>query len=76
MLKNANVAVFDLVKDVVDGKVLEPGSVHTANVKTGGVELLLCPDVADKIPADVKAKLEELKADIASGKIKVATTTQ
>lgn len=76
MLKNANVAVYDLVKDVVDGKVLEPGSIHTADVKSGGVELLLCPGVADKIPADVKEKLEALKADIASGKITVATTTQ
>jgi len=38
--------------------------------------LLLCPQVADKIPADVKSKLEALKADVVSGKVKVATTTK
>ncbi len=76
MMKHADVAVYSLVKDVVDGKAIEPGSVHTYDLKSGGVELHLCPQVADKIPADVKAKLDVLKADIVSGKIKVATTTK
>ena len=73
MLKKADVAVYSLVKDVVDGKPPEPGSVHTYDLESGGVELLLCPQVVDKIPADVKEKLEELKAEVVAGKIIVAT---
>jgi basic membrane protein A and related proteins len=76
MMKHADVAVYNLIKDVVDGKSPEPGSVHTYDLKSGGVELHLCPQVADKIPADVKSKLDELKADVVSGKIKVDTTTK
>ena len=76
MMKHADVAVYNLIKDVVDGKSPEPGSVHTYDLKSGGVELLLCPQVADKIPADVKTKLDALKADVVSGKIKVDTTTK
>ncbi|MCX5496757.1 BMP family ABC transporter substrate-binding protein [Kaistia dalseonensis] len=73
MLKKADVAVYSLVKDVVDGKGIEPGSIHTYDLKSGGVELLLCPQVVDKIPADVKARLEALKTDVIDGKITVAT---
>ena len=73
MLKKADVAVFSLIKDVVDGKPPAPGSVHTYDLASGGVELLLCPDVEGKIPADVKAKVEALKADVISGKITVPT---
>jgi basic membrane protein A len=73
MLKHADVAVYSLIKDVVDGKGVKPGGTYTYDLSTGGVELLLCPQVADKIPADVKAKLEAFKADIVSGKISVAT---
>ena len=76
MMKHADVAVYSLIKDVVDGKGVEPGSIHTYDLKSGGVELLLCPQVADKIPADVKSKLDAMKADIVSGKITVATTTK
>ena len=64
-----DVAVYSLVKDVVDGKGVAPGQTYTYDLKTGGVELLYCPDVAAKIPDDVKAKVEAAKADIISGKI-------
>ena len=46
------------------------------SLSSGGVELHLCPQVADKIPDDVKSKVEALKADVISGKIKVATTVK
>jgi len=71
MLKHADVAVYSLVKDVVDGKGVTPGQTYTYDLKTGGVELLLCPEVVGKIPDDVKAKVEAAKADIISGKITV-----
>ena len=73
MLKHADVAVYSLIKDVVDGKGVKPGATYTYDLSSGGVELLLCPLVADKIPADVKAKVEAYKADIVASKIKVAT---
>lgn len=73
MLKKADVAVYSLVKDVVDGKEIAPGSVHTYDLASGGVELLLCPQVADKIPAEVKTKLDDIKAEIVAGKITVPT---
>jgi basic membrane protein A len=71
MLKHADVAVYSLIKDVVDGKGVKPGATYTYDLASGGVELLLCPQVVDKIPADVKAKLDGFKADVVSGKIKV-----
>ena len=57
---------------MVDGKGVAPGT-YTYDLKSGGVELLYCPDVAAKIPDDVKAKVEAAKADIISGKITVDT---
>jgi len=75
MMKHADVAVYSLIKDVVDGKGVKAGT-YTYDLKSGGVELFLCPQVADKIPADVKTKLEEIKADVSSGKIKVDSTTK
>ncbi|WP_274626299.1 BMP family lipoprotein [Arvimicrobium flavum] len=73
MLKHADVAVYSLVKDVVDGKGITPGATYTYDLKSGGVELLICPDVADKVPADVLAKVEAAKADVISGKVVVDT---
>jgi basic membrane protein A len=73
MMKHGDVAVYDLIKDVVDGKGVKPGATYTYDLASGGVELLLCPQVADKIPADVKTKLDAFKADVISGKIKVDT---
>jgi basic membrane protein A len=73
MLKHADVAVYSLIKDVVDGKGVKPGAIYTYDLSSGGVELLLCPLVTDKIPADVKAKLDSYKADIVAGKIHVDT---
>ena len=73
MLKHADVAVYSLIKDVVDGKGVAPGATYTYDLKSGGVELLYCPEVAAKIPDDVKAKVEAAKADIVSGKITVDT---
>jgi basic membrane protein A len=73
MLKHADVAVYSLIKDVVDGKGVAPGATYTYDLKSGGVELLYCPDVAAKIPDEVKAKVEAAKADIVSGKITVDT---
>lgn len=73
MLKHADVAVYSIVKGLTEGKAVEPGATYTYDLKSGGVELLYCPDVAAKIPDDVKAKVEAAKADIISGKVVVDT---
>ncbi len=71
MLKRGDVAVFNLVKDLVDGKPIEPGSVHTYDLKPG-VELAV-PAVTGYIPAEVKERVEALKAEVVAGKIEVPT---
>ncbi len=71
MMKRGDIAVYSLVKDEVDGHPAQPGSTHTFDLKSGGVELKMCPQVADKIPADVTAKVDELRNDLISGKIKL-----
>ena len=72
MLKRGDIAVYDLIKDEVSGQKVEPRT-YTFDVKSGGVELLTCPAVADKIPADVTAKLATVKAGIADGTIKITS---
>ncbi|WP_309084915.1 BMP family ABC transporter substrate-binding protein [Chelativorans sp.] len=70
MLKRADVAVYDLIKGEVEGKPVKPGPV-SYGVAAGGIELKICDEVADKIPAEVKTKLEEVRSGIADGKIQV-----
>jgi basic membrane protein A len=50
---------------------VQPG-VHSFDLASGGVELLLCPQVAGRIPDDVKAKVEELRQGVISGAIAIA----
>jgi basic membrane protein A len=71
MLKRGDVAVYSLIKDEVDGKKLEPGSVHTFDLASGGVELKMCDDVAAKIPQDIKDKVEAARKDVVDGKVKI-----
>ncbi len=72
MLKHGDVAVYSLIKDEVEGRPVHPGT-YTFDLKSGGVALKLCPQVADKIPAAIKAKVEQVDADIASGKIVITS---
>ena len=71
MLKRGDIAVYTLIKDEVEGRKVEPGT-RTFDLASGGVELLICPDVAPNIPDDVKAKVEQIRADVAAGKIDIA----
>lgn len=70
MLKRGDVAVYSLIKDEVEGRTVKPGT-YTFDLKSGGVELLMCPQVADMIPDDVKAKVEELRNGVINGDIKI-----
>jgi len=71
MLKRGDIAVYTLIKDEVEGRTVKPGT-YTFDLKTGGVELLMCPQVADMIPDDVRAKVEELRNGVISGAITIA----
>ncbi|MBC2884688.1 BMP family ABC transporter substrate-binding protein [Ochrobactrum sp. CM-21-5] len=70
MLKRADIAVYDLIKGEVDGNPVKPGA-YAYGVKSGGVELKICDDMKDRVPADITAKLEEVRKGIADGTITV-----
>ncbi len=67
MLKHGDVAVYDLIKDEVEGRPVHPGT-YTFDIKSGGVELMLCPQTESLIPDDVKARVRQAAGDVASGK--------
>ena len=71
MLKRGDIAVYTLIKDEVEGRRVEPG-VYSFDLKSGGVELLMCPEVADRIPDDVREKVEALRQGVISGEITIA----
>ncbi len=71
MLKRGDIAVYTLIKDEVEGRRVEPGT-YSFDLKSGGVELLMCPQVADRIPDDVREKVEALRQGVISGEIKIA----
>ncbi|WP_323130454.1 hypothetical protein [Sinorhizobium medicae] len=70
MLKRADVAVYDLIKGEAEGNKIKPGAV-AFGVKAGGVELKICDEVKDKVPAEIVAKLEELRQGVADGSVAV-----
>ena len=71
MVKRCDVALFNLVKDRVNGK-FKRGFVYVYGLKEQGVGLSLwTPEAKKNVPADVAAKLEQLRKDIVGGKIKV-----
>ncbi len=67
-MKNVDVAVYEYLKTVKGGSS-KAGAV-TANLKNGGVGLASFHDWDSKIPADVKAKIDEAKAGLIAGTIK------
>ncbi len=70
MLKRGDIAVYSIIKDEVEGKAVKPG-VRTFDLASGGVEVKLCEDVAAKLPADIPAKLEEIRKEVVDGKIAI-----
>lgn len=71
MLKRGDVAVYTLIKDEVEGRKVTPGT-RTFDLASGGVEFKVCDDIAPQIPADVTAKVEELKKGVLDGSIAIA----
>ncbi len=71
MLKRGDVAVYAIIKDEVEGRKVMPGT-RTFDLASGGVEVKVCDDVAAKLPAAIKDKLETIRTDVIAGKIQIA----
>src|SRR5512143_602912 len=69
VIKRVDVAVFNSVKDAVDGKFT--GGTVTYALKDGGVDLAPFHDFDSQVSADLKTQLDQLKKDIISGAVTV-----
>jgi basic membrane protein A len=70
ILKNMDVAVFDAIKAVVDGTF--KGGVYVGTLANDGVGISPYHEFDGAVPADLKAEIEQAKADLIAGKITVS----
>jgi len=69
VLKKINVAVYNTIKDVIDGKFV--GGVVTYNITDGGVDLAPYHDLDSQVPQALKDEISQAKQDLISGAITV-----
>ena len=69
--KNIATAVTTAMKDVKGGSF--KGGLYTGTLQNGGVGLAPYHQFDSKIPASLKAQVQQLKQDIISGKVKVGS---
>jgi basic membrane protein A len=69
VMKNMDVAVFNAIKAVGDGTF--KGGTFVGTLANEGVGLAPFHEYESKVPAGLQAELDQLKADIVSGKITV-----
>ncbi len=74
MLKRVDVAVFQIIKDVVEGKFT--GGVHTYGLEIDGVGYAVDQYNKDILPQNVIDRVEQIKQDIIAGRIKVTDYTK
>ena len=72
--KGMDVAVKDAVLSVVDNKFDNTQFIGT--LQNGGTAIAPFHDFDSKVPADVKSELDQIKADIISGKIMIQSKVQ
>ncbi|MFF0344952.1 BMP family protein [Kribbella sp. NPDC004875] len=72
--KGMDVAVKDAVVSVVDNKF--DNTQFTGTLQNGGTAIAPFHDFDSKVPADVKSELDQIKADIISGKITIESKVQ
>ncbi len=65
-----DVAVADAMKSVVDG-TYQGGGVYSGTLENSGVGIAPFHDFDSAVPADLKTKLDELKAGIIDGSVSV-----
>jgi basic membrane protein A len=73
MVKRVDVAVFDIIKEVVEKRF--SGGVHVYGLKADGVGYALDQYNEDLIPPEVLDRVESIKRDIIAGTIKVTDYT-
>jgi basic membrane protein A len=66
-MKNMNVAVYDSMKQVVDGTF--KGGIYSGTLENGGVGIAPYHDFDSTIPSDLKSKIDELKKGIMDGSV-------
>ena len=69
VLKKVNVAVYNTIKDVIDGKFT--GGIVTYTIVDGGVDLAPYHDFDSQVPAALKAEIEQAKKDLIAGTLTV-----
>lgn len=72
MVKGVDAAVFDAIKRVKDGTF--KGGIYSYGLAQNGVRYVYDEHNKALIPDSVQARLQQLRADIIAGKIKVPTT--
>ena len=72
--KGLDVSVTDAIKAAKDGSF--DNSPYIGTLDNGGTALAPYHDFDSKVPADLKAEVDSLKADIVSGKIKIESKSQ
>jgi basic membrane protein A len=72
MVKGVDAAVFDAIKRVKDGTF--KGGIYSFGLAQNGVRYIYDEHNKALIPDSVQARLEQIKADIIAGKIKVPST--
>jgi basic membrane protein A and related proteins len=75
VVKNISDAVKAAVSKVADGS-FKGGSGSIGTLENNGVQLAPFHNFDSQVPADLKSELDQLKADIISGKIKVTSKSQ
>ncbi len=66
--KNMDVAVYDTIKSFVTGK-FEGGTNYVGTLANNGVGMAPFHNLDSKVPAALKTELDQVKADLISGKI-------
>jgi basic membrane protein A len=69
MIKRADVTVFDTIRAVVEGRFA--GGVHVFGVADGAVDYVHEGPHAARLPPDVIARVEALRADVVAGRVVV-----
>ncbi len=67
ILKNMDVAVFEAIKAVVEGRF--KGGTYVGTLANNGVGIAPFHDFEDDVPAELKAELEEVRQGIINGEI-------
>jgi len=68
-MKNVDVAVYNYLKTVADGSV--QAGISTGNLQNGGVGLAPFRDWESRIPADLKARIQQASDGIRDGSIQI-----